>query len=696
MVFSYHQTDKFIMAKNTIITLLFLFSVAATVIAQEEKHCYTTEVYNKRVAEHPEVLQQQAQLEQHIRNYSGVHSTERTSGTVYIIPIVFHIIHNYGPENIPAAQIYDQVRILNNDFRFRSYDTAAVVPAFKNIAADCEIEFRLATIDPNGNCTDGIDRIVSPLTVGADDNAKLNPWPDDRYLNIWVVSSLLWSGAAAYAYYPGTAPPGADGVISIHTYIGSIGTGVVGRSRVLTHEIGHCLNLAHVWGSTNNPGVACGDDGVSDTPITLGWTSCNIQGATCGNVVDNVQNYMEYSYCCNMFSGGQSTRMRATLNSSVGGRNNLWTAANLLATGTDGASVQICSPVADFKCDHQYICAGTTVHFSDLTWHGAPTLWSWNFPGGTPSSSSDQMPVIQYNTAGTYDVILNAINATGADSATRIAYIHVSGAATQALPFAESFELSNSFPGADGFIINAGGGNAWERVTTAGATGVASIKMNNYSGNAARETDGYVTSSFDLSNITQPTLSFKVAYAQQDTSLKDNLKIYVSTNCGVSWLLRWSKSGQTLATTSQHFNSFTPMSSEWRQENVSIVPFSNKANVRFKFENVSAAGNNIYVDDININGTISGIEENYFADGLDVYPNPSSGKIYVEFSLHVSSHVTITLCDALGRTVNVFADEKFAKGNYHFSNEKELTPGIYFVTLSGEQQQAVKRVVVKE
>ena len=195
---------------------------------------------------------------------------------------------------------------------------SSIVSVFKPIAADCEIEFRLANIDPNGNCTNGIERIPSILTYNADDNSKLDPWPSNQYLNVWVVSDLGNSGAAAYAYYPGTAPAGKDGVIAIHGYIGSIGTGSLGRSRVLTHEIGHCLNLAHVWGSTNNPGVACGDDGVNDTPITKGWTACNLNGSVCNPpAIENVQNYMEYSYCCNMFTEGQKTRMRAALNSAT-------------------------------------------------------------------------------------------------------------------------------------------------------------------------------------------------------------------------------------------------------------------------------------------------------------------------------------------------------------------------------------------
>ncbi|MEO8086942.1 MAG: M43 family zinc metalloprotease, partial [Bacteroidota bacterium] len=587
--------------RKSICFLFILFCIQAS--AQEEKHCYTTEVYTQLIQQHPEVLQTQSNLELFTEQYVAQHSGER-SGTVLIIPIVFHIIHNYGSENIPDAQVYDQVRILNDDFRKLSYDTATIVSVFKPIAADCEIEFRLATLDPNGNCTTGIDRIASLLTHNADDNSKLNPWPSNEYLNLWVVADLGNSGAAAYAYYPGTAPAGADGVIAIHGYIGSIGTGELGRSRVLTHEIGHCLNLAHVWGSTNNPGVACGDDGVNDTPITKGWTACNLNGSICNPpALENVQNYMEYSYCCNMFSEGQKTRMRAALNSATGGRNNLWQAANLVATGTDGSIAGLCAPVSDFNVNNNFLCEGDSLQYRDLSFLGQPATWSWSFPGGIPVASSDSSPTVIYNTAGIYDATLTVTNATGSDSKTRTSYITVAGAAALAVPFFEGFE--NSFPTSDGAVINNDNGNTWQQVNTAAATGTHSIKINNFSSNTEGETDEYITPSYDFTGLESSTITFKVAYSQRsDTSRHDALKVYYSLNCGESWQLRYTKMGAGLATVSPHSTAFTPSASnDWRQEMLSVAILAGKPNVRLKFQAISARGNNLYIDDINFFGS---------------------------------------------------------------------------------------------
>src|SRR4051812_19613214 len=104
------------------------------------QHCFTSEVYNELITQHPEVLQKQAELELFTQQYTANRATQRTTGTIYTIPVVFHIVHNYGPENISDEQVLDAMRILNLDYRKMDIDTGDVVPAFKSIAADCEIQ----------------------------------------------------------------------------------------------------------------------------------------------------------------------------------------------------------------------------------------------------------------------------------------------------------------------------------------------------------------------------------------------------------------------------------------------------------------------------------------------------------------------------------------------------------------------------
>ncbi len=676
--------------------LIFILSMAfaVSVSAQEEKHCYTTEVYRKILQEHPEVLQVQHSLETFTEQYTAQHASER-SGNVLIIPIVFHIIHNYGVENISDAQVLDQVRILNEDFRLMNSDTSFIVPDFKPIAADCEIEFRLATIDPDGNCTNGIDRIQSTLTYNGDDNSKLNPWPSNEYMNVWTVNNLGSSGAAAYAYYPGTAPQGADGVIAIHAYIGSIGSGSPTRSRVLTHEIGHCLNLAHVWGSTNDPGVACGNDGVNDTPITKGWTACNVNGSVCNPpLLENVQNYMEYSYCCKMFTQGQKTRMRAALNSSAGGRNNLWQAANLVATGTDGSSAAVCVPISDFNSNLSFVCAGDTVEYYDLSWRGEVSTWNWSFPGGVPSSSSDSMPLVVYPSAGSYDATLTVSNASGSDTKTKTSFVLVANSTPQAIPFTEGFETV--FPG-DAVIMNPDNDNTWQQTNTAAYTGSQSMKMNNYSGNTTGAIDEFITPPYDFTGIVSPTLTFRLACSQRtDTSRHDMLKVYYSLDCGKSWVLRYTRSGAMLATVPPHSSAYTPSaSSDWRLENVSVPIFAGQQNVRVKFQSTSARGNNLYIDDINLNGNLANnVVLNEDLTSFKLSPVPSAGHLDISFSLNNASELLIDVFDLPGKKITTIADQRFSAGVHELHFDSRLPDGIYFMKMTMNGISSVSKFVI--
>ena len=186
-------------------------------------------------------------------------------GTIYKIPVVFHVLHSEGLENISDEQIYDAMSILNRDYRKQNADTANVHPDFIDFPSDVEIEFVLATKAPYGNCFKGITRTNSPLSYQGDDGGSQvgaiiqgndvynQSWAGNKYLNIFVCGEI--GGAAGYTYNPGTwnANGMTNGIWVLHNYVGSIGTGGIGASRTLTHEVGHWLNLSHPWGGTNNP-----------------------------------------------------------------------------------------------------------------------------------------------------------------------------------------------------------------------------------------------------------------------------------------------------------------------------------------------------------------------------------------------------------------------------------------------------------
>ena len=261
------------------------------VAGAQQYQCGSDLMRARRIAEDPTYLEREAELEQDIRELMRNSAREgRDRDVIYTIPIVFHIIHLGGSENITNEQILNQVELLNEDFRALNTDIANVHPAFTDMVGDAMIQFALPTIDPFGGCTNGIDRVRTPETLRGSDKAKMNPWPRDKYLNVWVIRDMEDPGVAGYAYYPSTFDNPitriADGIIIENAYIGQIGTGTPFRSTALTHEIGHYLNLPHVWGNNNGvePGAEqappghmvpdCGDDGVEDTPPTRGWNIC--------------------------------------------------------------------------------------------------------------------------------------------------------------------------------------------------------------------------------------------------------------------------------------------------------------------------------------------------------------------------------------------------------------------------------------
>ncbi|MGZ4033295.1 MAG: M43 family zinc metalloprotease [Bacteroidia bacterium] len=674
-------------------------------------NCGTSEAVNRSLAAHPELvtdfLKEQSRLEALDKEAAANGYKDNTDKSamalpaIAIIPIVFHVLHVGGTENISDAQIIDEVRILNNDYNKLNADTSAVISTFKPVVANCGIQFRLAQKDPSGNCTNGIDRIYSTLTNSADDGSKLNDWPHNKYLNVWVVKTIGTAGVAGYAYLPGTTSSANDGVLILSTYIGSIGTGNPSTSRALTHEIGHFLNLNHTWGGTNNPGVACGDDAVTDTPITKGHTSCPLSDAVCtSGVIENVQNYMEYSYCSNMFTNGQKTRMRNALNSSIGSRSSLWATSNLTATGVSLPAV-LCH--ADFESSKttNAVCQGDSLTFTNLSWNGTPTSYSWTFAGGTPATSTDSMPTITYNTPGVYTVSMIVSNASGSVNATKTSYITVypNTATYTASFYSEGFEGS-AIPNTDWNVNNPDAGtNTWTQTNVAATTGTKSVRIVNAS-TSDGQIDELVSPPIDMSMITgtSPSLTFKVAYAQLTSTSSDKLQVYVSTNCTTNWVLRKSITGASLSTAGiVSSGSFVPTPSQWAMQTVNLSGYTSATSLFVMFRFTSNAGNNIYLDDINILGSL-GIQDE-IANNLNfnVYPNPADDNTTVAFNLTESQKTDISIYDVVGRSVATLYSGELGAGAHQYSvaENAKLSAGVYLVKLTVAGESFTKKLIVK-
>tara|TARA_B100000795_G_scaffold264096_1_gene244149 strand:+ start:537 stop:2963 length:2427 start_codon:yes stop_codon:yes gene_type:complete len=350
----------YIALMNKILIIPFFILSFLQVIGQTHP-CGFTNTMNDRYAEEPFLLEMRAAYEIEIQQIIN----SKSSFAQKTIPVVIHVIYNDSYSNISSSQVASAITAINEDFNAGNSDFSSVISAFSGVKSNLNINFELANLDPSGNATSGITRTQSDFTDSAGENVKfLVNWDSDMYLNIWVVDNIE-SGAGAYAYYPGTAPNGNEGIVCRHSQFGTSGTSSSSNfsATTLTHEIGHYLNLAHTWGNSNDAELEANcneDDGVSDTPNTAGTLyGCNTNQSTCGSL-DNVQNYMDYTECTNMFTTGQRSRVHAALHSSQGGRVNLWQYENLIATGL----------VDDSSCDEELITVQihTGTYANEVSW----------------------------------------------------------------------------------------------------------------------------------------------------------------------------------------------------------------------------------------------------------------------------------------------------------------------------------------
>ena len=238
------------------------------------------------------------------------------------IPVVVHVLWRRERENISDAQVKSQLAVLNRDFRAKNPDRTKTPAVWKSLVADANIQFALATRDPNGKATNGITRTkTNRVSFPPDDSMKTTagggrpPWPTRRYLNMWVCN--LGQNLLGYAQFPG-GPARTDGVVVLHSAFGTQGTAAApfNRGRTATHEVGHWLNLRHIWADTLGCG---GSDFVADTPNQAGPNvgKPSFPHLSCSNGPngDMFMNYMDYvdDDSMLMFTPGQAARMNACL-----------------------------------------------------------------------------------------------------------------------------------------------------------------------------------------------------------------------------------------------------------------------------------------------------------------------------------------------------------------------------------------------
>ncbi|HUM46518.1 MAG TPA: zinc metalloprotease, partial [Chitinophagales bacterium] len=306
--------------RKAFLSLAILLVMAGGAFAQL-RNCGTMDHLNWLQQQDPNLAQRMQAIENATQSY--IASNPGETRTVVTIPVVVHVLYNTTAQNISDAQVQAQISQLNADFARTNSDAGSTPSVWSSIAANTEVQFCLAQRDPSGNATNGIiHKSTTKTSFSQNDDAKHNStggsdaWPAGSYLNLWVCN--LGGGLLGYAQFPGGAAA-TDGVVVLYSSVGSIaspGTAApYNKGRTATHEVGHWLNLYHIWG---DDGTGCtGSDQCADTPNQAdeNYGCPTFPTVSCSNTPngDMFMNYMDYTDdgCMNMFTAGQKARMQA-------------------------------------------------------------------------------------------------------------------------------------------------------------------------------------------------------------------------------------------------------------------------------------------------------------------------------------------------------------------------------------------------
>ena len=635
--------------------------------------CMTQIRQDRLTATHPDMLSMEAyeawlqpQIEAYKRNASNA------PRAIITLPVIVHIIHNGEAigtgANISAERVTSQIEVLNEDFR-RMQGT----PGFNAHpdGADIEIEFCLVDKDPDGlaMAEAGINRVdraskgftEPPYSQSyADDRIKSTTiWDPYRYMNVWVCE--LETNVLGFATYPD--PSGLQGFNNFNVDDTNDGVVINNRSfgrtselpspynqgRSTTHEVGHWLGLRHIWGD----GPCGSDDYCDDTPAASQANyGCPTSPTSCG-VPSMYENYMDYTddRCMNIFTACQKMRMRVIMDSSRRRKELLL---------SDACTPVTDPPVSAFDTDVVEGCPGLVVHYQDDS-DNRPDAWEWHFPGGTPETSDARHPVVTYPIIGQYDATLITHNPYGSDTLTKTAVISIKTSTIPSIFFSEGFE--------DGLnewtVDNPDGQAGWQLNSQIAGTpnGLNAMFMPLYDYNAIGQRDALISPILNFRGKYQIKLRFHHAYRQYDNTRNDSLIVSLSSDGGQTYPHRLFSAAEnglgTLATSATLTNEFVPTrNDDWcHTGNVGLdcmefdlSEFDDFTNVRLKFETYNGNGNNVFIDEITIEGACKRETEPGVID-FRLYPNPNNGLFTLETDFEMDSTVELRIVDLLGRRV---------------------------------------------
>lgn len=639
-----------------------LFPIAAFLLlafqaSAQHRSCAAEEVLARQLLENPAMLQEIQNIENHTQQF--IQSGAAGERAVVTIPVVVHVVWYNSAQNISDAQILSQIDVLNADFRRTNADAANTPGAFQGVAADCEVEFCMATQDPSGNATTGIQRRQTTVNgFSTNDNVKffstggLDIWDRNKYLNLWVCN--LSGGLLGYAQFPG-GPASTDGVVCDYAYFGTINaTPPFDKGRTATHEVGHWLNCYHIWG---DDGTSCnGTDSVSDTPNQAdeNYGCPTFPQISCSNGPngDMFMNYMDYTddACMNLFTTGQKNRMQALFNAG-GARVSLKTSTGCqppsggscgAPTGLNATGITQTSATCNWSA-----VSGATTYTFEWKKNSDPT---YTVVAGLTTTSH----TLNGLTAGTlYDYRVKAV-CNGTESA----YSSVAQFTTTSGSCADQYEANNTLSTAKSIPIN-----------TAFTAQIASTTDKDYYkfGNTSSQRNIKVeltTLPFDYDlklyrNSTQVGVSENGGTTNEliilnNATVSSNYKAYVYGYNGA-----WSN---TQCYTLKASRSATAWRTDGSGDEYEEIP------LEVVFENA----------------------------GFGIFPNPATEQVVVEVPMEADGNVSVSIIDPSGKTA-LSKQQTLTKGENQFTFDLNTLPnGVYFVQVRNGEIAKTRKLVIQK
>jgi len=635
------------------IYLVLAVLLASVGLSNAQRVCGTMEHHAMMISQDPSFQNNLENIEEHTRQFIQNNGAR----IVVNIPVVFHVVYNTAAQNISDALLNAQLSQLNQDFRKLNSDNSLTPSLFAGVSADMEINFCLAQQTATGAATTGINRVsTTKASFSTNDGVKssttggVNAWDATKYLNIWVCN--MSGGILGYAQFPGGAAS-TDGVVLQYNAVGSRSTPSSGApynlGRTATHEVGHWLNLRHIWGD-----ATCGSDLVSDTPThtgaNYGCPSYPKTNTCSGGGTEMTMNYMDYTddACMYMFSAGQKARAQA-LFATGGSRVGLLT------------SVGCNAPSGGTTCNVPTTLSSSTVSNTSATvsWAAATGALSYSLQYKT-STATTWITVTSTTTS-------KALTGLTASTTYNFQVASVCSAGTSAYSTAGSF------------------------TTTAASTACSDTYEPNESRTAAKPISLTTNVQALISSATD-----KDYFSFSNLSLAKNIKVTL-TNLPADYDLNLIK-----GTTSVGTSTNAGTTSESIIYNTTTAATTYYAYV-FGYGGVFNASScyTLRVETSNVSwvrmaGETEADDASVIEGPLSIYPNPSNRTLNIRLQPEADINQTVTVYNNLGQLVESY--------NLNFTKEQpaveirmnDLTDGIYFVRVYDGNTVQTRKVMLRK